>query len=278
MIPPGIISNAKGLAIMTVVKGGFIWSGRLGTGVVIARLQDGSWSAPSAIGTAGVGFGGQIGGEITHFVIVLNSEAAVKAFALQGNVTLGGSMSVAAGPVGRTAEAAGTLGKLAPIFSYSKSKGLFVGVSLEGSVIAERKDANKRFYGRPVTAKELLAGAIERPAAAADLYRALDARAGTQSSILGSVQSTSSTSPTTSSLPPAYSESRSVPSRPSPPNRILVTALYDFTPQRPDDLGFKAGDSISVIKKTDNANDWWFGSLNGQTGSFPANYVSTPKQ
>ena len=93
IIPQDILLNAKGLAIFTVVKAGFLFSGRAGTGIVVARLEDGSWSAPSAIGTGGMGFGGQIGAEITDFVIVLNTQAAVKSFCRGGNVTLGGSLS-----------------------------------------------------------------------------------------------------------------------------------------------------------------------------------------
>lgn len=96
-------------------------------------------------------------------------------------------MSVAAGPVGRSSEAAGTLANLAPIYSYSKSKGLFAGISLEGSVFITRgvfisifnfniKDANKKFYSRKVSAKEILTGAVEPPAIAEALYRALDNR------------------------------------------------------------------------------------------------------
>jgi lipid-binding SYLF domain-containing protein len=88
MIPPDVISKAKGLAILSVVKAGFIWSGRIGSGIVVARLPDGSWSPPSCIATGGVGFGGQIGAEVTDFVIILNTVDAVKAFSLGGNVTV----------------------------------------------------------------------------------------------------------------------------------------------------------------------------------------------
>ena len=103
-IPPEVLRNAKGVAIMTVIKAGFIVSGRAGSGVVVARLGKG-WSGPSAIGTGGAGFGFQIGAEQTEFVIVLNTREAVKAFSQGGNVQLGGDISVAAGPVGRTVEA-----------------------------------------------------------------------------------------------------------------------------------------------------------------------------
>ncbi|KAK3825130.1 MAG: hypothetical protein J3Q66DRAFT_327008 [Benniella sp.] len=179
IIPQDILSNAKGLAIFTVVKAGFLFSGRAGTGIVVARLEDGSWSAPSAIGTGGMGLGGQIGAEITDFVIVLNTQAAVKSFCKGGNATLGGSLSVAAGPIGRTAEAGAstTVGSVAAIYSYSKSKGLFAGVSIEGSIIVERKDVNEAFYRSPVTAADLLSGAIPAPPQADILYRALNSKA-----------------------------------------------------------------------------------------------------
>ena len=72
--------RAKGLAIFTVVKAGFVWSARVGSGIVVARLPDGSWSAPSTIGTGGVGFGLQAGADLSEFVMVLNSDEAVKAF------------------------------------------------------------------------------------------------------------------------------------------------------------------------------------------------------
>ncbi|OMJ26539.1 SH3 domain-containing protein [Smittium culicis] len=162
------------IAILTVIKAGFIWSGRVGSGLVFARLPDGRWSAPSAIGTAGVGFGGQIGAELTDFVMILNTKSAVKAFSHGGNVTLGGNIGVSAGPFGRSAEVSGALINVAPVFSYSKSKGLFAGVSLEGSVILERKDANEKFYGRRVTASDLLTGKIDPPPQASALYRAIE--------------------------------------------------------------------------------------------------------
>ncbi|KAG0067538.1 hypothetical protein BGZ89_005950, partial [Linnemannia elongata] len=169
IIPPNILSRAKGLAIFTVIKAGFLFSGRAGSGVVVARLEDGTWSAPSAIGTGGMGFGGQIGAEITDFVIILNTRSAVRSFMKEGNVTLGGNLSVAAGPIGRTAEAgaSATVGAIAAIYSYSKTKGLF----------AERKDTNEAFYRAPVTAQDLLSGAIPPPPQADILYRALNMKA-----------------------------------------------------------------------------------------------------
>ncbi|ORX45281.1 DUF500-domain-containing protein [Hesseltinella vesiculosa] len=178
IIPSNILRNAKGFAIMTVLKGGFLFSGRAGAGLVIAKLPDGSWSAPSAIMTAGMGFGGQVGAELTDFVMVLQTQAAVKAFQTFGNVTLGGNISVAVGPVGRNAEASGaaSMKNVAAVYSYSKTRGLFAGVSLEGSVIIERFDANAKMYGYKVKARELLNGSVRPPPEASGLYEALDRR------------------------------------------------------------------------------------------------------
>ncbi len=169
-LPPRILKHARGLAIMSVAKGAFIFSGKVGEGVVVARTRHG-WSGPSFIGTGGAGWGLQFGGEVTDFVFVLNNEAAVRAFSRGGNVTLGADASVAAGPVGRAAEA--NVAPTAAIYSYSRSKGLFAGVSLEGAVVATRKGANDRYYGRPVTAQEILQGQIQPPSGAGNLRIAL---------------------------------------------------------------------------------------------------------
>jgi lipid-binding SYLF domain-containing protein len=179
IIPPHVLKNAKGLAIITVLKAGFLFSGRAGSGVIVARLPDGSWSAPSAIVTAGAGVGGQIGAELTDFVFILNSKAAVDSFAQMGSVTLGTNISVAAGPLGRNAEAAGTasLKSASAVFAYSKTKGLFAGVSLEGSAIVERREANRKFYGNNCKAAQILAGRVEVPPACDSLMRVLESRA-----------------------------------------------------------------------------------------------------
>jgi lipid-binding SYLF domain-containing protein len=173
-----LLTVLQGLAVLTVLKAGFLGSGRFGSGIVVARLADGSWSAPSAIATAGGGFGGQIGFELTDFVFILNDANAVRSFSQAASVTLGGNVSIAAGPVGRNAEAAGaaSLKGVAGIFAYSKTKGLFAGVSLEGSVLIERRDANEKLYNGRVTAKQLLEGALRPPPAADPLMRVLNTR------------------------------------------------------------------------------------------------------
>ena len=169
-IPPAVMRAARGLAILTVTKAAFIGGVRGGTGVVVARTEKG-WSGPSAIGTGGLGVGFQAGVEVAELVIVLNTQEAVNAFAKGGNVTLGGALSAAAGPVGRTAEAGVAVG--AAIYTYSRSQGLFAGVSLEGTVIAARDRVNSAYYGDPVEPREILAGKIQPPASAQKLLAVL---------------------------------------------------------------------------------------------------------
>jgi lipid-binding SYLF domain-containing protein len=169
-IPGRVIRNAKGLAIITVVKVGFGISGKGGQGVVVARTGRG-WSGPSFIGTGGAGWGPQIGAQVTDFVFVLNTNRAVRALSRDGNVTLGADASAAAGPVGRDAQVGVT--PTAAIYTYSRSKGLFAGASLEGAVIATQKTANARYYGRPVTATDILSGRVPAPPKARVLHAAL---------------------------------------------------------------------------------------------------------
>jgi lipid-binding SYLF domain-containing protein len=169
-IPARVLRHARGLAILTVIKVGFGVSGKGGQGVVVARTGLG-WSGPSFVGTGGAGWGPQIGAQITDFVFVLNSNAAVRAFSRDGNVTLGADASVAAGPVGRDAHAGVT--PTAAIYTYSRSKGLFAGASLEGAIIATQKTANTRYYGRPVWANDILTGRVAAPTRANVLRTAL---------------------------------------------------------------------------------------------------------
>ncbi|KAF2263109.1 DUF500-domain-containing protein [Lojkania enalia] len=383
IIPPSVLANAKGLAILTVFKAGFLGTARFGSGVVVARLADGSWSAPSAIGTIGGGFGGQIGFELTDFVFILNDANAVKTFAQAGSITFGGNVSIAAGPVGRNTEAAGaaSLKSVAGIFSYSKTKGLFAGISLEGSGIIERRDANEKLYGRRWTARELLSGQVPVPRAAQSLMAVLNSRVfagvagssandsmyndipvyddahedvvwqGRRGSAYGEGVRTNRTGSVgqqdrTGSFGPqddyvyrdrpsrastwvddiydrpsnqtginrsfstranpnetfdrfesrsrsgsgfgddySYSD-RQKPSRPTAPKPVFgqkkaslgpdqAIAKFTFEPDQPGDLGFKKGEVITIIKRTDNETDWWTGRIGDREGIFPSNYVET---
>eukprot|EP00250_Pteridium_aquilinum_P013229 c21216_g1_i2 orf=251-1906(-) len=175
-IPDAILKGAKGLAIFTVMKVGMMVTYKVGTGLVVAKRPDGSWSAPSAIISSGIGWGPQAGGEITDFIIVLRNEGAVRAFAGRVHLSLGAGLSVAAGPLGRSFEAdlrAGD-GGAAACYTYSLSKGVFAGCSLEGNVVMTRPGTNIQFYGDPsVSAAEILMGSVKQPKAAAPLYAML---------------------------------------------------------------------------------------------------------
>ncbi|KAK2765984.1 hypothetical protein FQN54_007499 [Arachnomyces sp. PD_36] len=166
----------QGLAILTVSKAGFMGAARIGSGIVVARLDDGTWSAPSALMLTGASFGGQIGSELADFVFILNTESAVRAFSQSGALTLGGNISLAFGPFGRNAEGAGIAGTkgVASVFAYSTTRGLFGGVSVEGSVLVGRSRANRKIYGDDVTAQKILSGGVQPPPAAELLMQILN--------------------------------------------------------------------------------------------------------
>ena len=170
-IPRALLRQARGLAVLTVVKAGFIFSGKAGHGIVIARVDHNRWSGPSFIGTGGAGWGLQAGAEVSEFIFVLNNRAAVRAFSRGGNVTIGADVSAAAGPVGRDLQAG--VAPTAAVYTYSRSKGLFAGVSLEGAVIVTRAAANARYYGRAVTTADILNGRVSPPPSANRLRSAL---------------------------------------------------------------------------------------------------------
>ncbi|KAF2765218.1 DUF500-domain-containing protein [Teratosphaeria nubilosa] len=162
-IPEKVIKNAKGLAIFTTMRTGLWMSGAGGSGILVARLPDGSWSPPSGIllHTAGLGF--MVGVDIYDCVVVINSEKALEAFT-KIRCTLGGEISVAAGPVGAGGVLETELHKRqAPIFTYMKSRGFYAGVQIDGTIILERTDENERFYGERIPVADILAGKVRHP-------------------------------------------------------------------------------------------------------------------
>ena len=168
-IPPTLFRDAKGVAIIpNVVKGGFILGGRFGRGVVLVRQPDGSWSNPVFVSLAGGGIGWQAGLQSTDLVLVFKSSNGLdRILKGRGKVTLGADVGVAAGPVGRQAEAATDAELKAEIYSYSRSRGLFAGLSLEGAGVWIDFEANEAFYrlqgGRPADVMALRA--VPLPAA-----------------------------------------------------------------------------------------------------------------
>ena len=139
-IPRQLLEGCKGVAIISVVEAGFIFSGHAGTGVLLARRQDGSWSPPSALGLAGVGFGALFGAAIKDVIILLVDDEAINSFTAMNTVKLGGEVGVAIGPVGREMSGDYNIsGKGAgQALSYTFSKGIFAGVGLEGAVLRGR--------------------------------------------------------------------------------------------------------------------------------------------
>jgi lipid-binding SYLF domain-containing protein len=146
-IPPKLLAEAQGVAIIPgVVKAGLIIGGRLGHGVVFSRNQDGSWGGPAFVTIGGASLGLQAGVQSTDVVLVFKTHKSLEQVLRgKGKVTLGADAAVAAGPVGREASA-GTDGRLmAEVYSYSRSRGLFAGVSFDGAVISYDPDANQAF-------------------------------------------------------------------------------------------------------------------------------------
>lgn len=212
-IPPSVLKNAAGLAIFTAARAGLQFSASTGSGILIARRDDGSWGAPSGIQVHTLGAGFSAGADIYDCVCVINSREGVGQFA-RGRVSLGGEMAVVGGPVGvggvvdvgagrsekseetqvpagtgektatgeKQGHAAADYGPFDPVFTYVKSRGLFAGIQVDGTVITERREANAAFYGERVSASQIIHGDGGLPArqaphlwpvAAKSLYDAL---------------------------------------------------------------------------------------------------------
>ncbi|GAB4387334.1 MAG: hypothetical protein Kow0025_00300 [Thermodesulfovibrionales bacterium] len=171
-IPPALLNEAHGVAIIPgVIKAGFIVGGRHGKGVVMVR-EGGAWSNPAFVSFTGGSIGWQIGAQSIDVILVFKSKRGVEDM-IKGKFTLGADAAVAAGPVGRQAEAATDAQLKAEIYSYSRSRGLFAGVSLEGSVLSIDDDANAAYYGDAPAASILTPGAVSSPPAARKLREAL---------------------------------------------------------------------------------------------------------
>src|SRR5271167_1455381 len=177
-IPQDLIDKADCIIVYpSVLKGAFIFGGSYGRGAITCRSGErfnGPWSAPTMMALEGGSFGLQIGGQATDFVLlVMNSRGAEGI--LTSKVKLGADASAAAGPKGRTASAATDATMRAEILSYSRARGVFAGVSLEGSTLRPDGDANKNLYGKDIPAKDIvLKGAVPAPPCARKLLETLD--------------------------------------------------------------------------------------------------------
>jgi len=179
-IPQDLLDKADCVVVFpSVLKAGFFVGGSYGRGVMTCRQGDdfkGPWGAPTMMALEGGSFGFQIGGEATDLVLLVMNEGGARGI-LSSKVKLGADASAAAGPVGRDSSADSDVTLRAEILSYSRARGLFAGVSLEGSTIRPDNGDNRRVYGRKIPARDIvLSGTVTLPPAAGELISTLDAR------------------------------------------------------------------------------------------------------
>jgi SH3 domain-containing YSC84-like protein 1 len=177
-IPQDMLDKARCVIVFpSVVKAAFIVGGSYGRGVMTCRTHTdytGPWGAPTMMALEGGSFGFQIGGQATDFVIlVMNNRGADSV--LHSKVKLGGDASIAAGPKGRDASAETDVTMRAEMLSYSRARGVFAGVSLEGSTVRADNDANKRIYGKDISAEDIITESrLQAPASAHHLLSRLE--------------------------------------------------------------------------------------------------------
>jgi len=177
-IPQDLLDKAECLVILpSVKKGAFGIGGSYGRGVMICRSGEhytGVWGPPAMYALEGVNIGFQLGGEATDFVLLVMNPKGARSL-LSSKVKLGADASAAAGPKGRSGEAATDIVMNAEILSYSRAKGLFAGISLEGSTLRSDGSANEKLYGQKVSAKDIIRlGRVKTPACAQELVGLLD--------------------------------------------------------------------------------------------------------
>jgi lipid-binding SYLF domain-containing protein len=178
-IPTDLLNKSECVIILpSVKKGGFIIAGQYGKGLMTCRTGekfDGPWSAPIMMQSSGGSVGFQAGGEaIDYVILVLNDKGARTV--MNGKVKLGANASIAAGPVGRDAEAATTGNMSTEMLSYSRTNGVFGGVSLSGTSLGPDNGANEDLYGKKVTGAQIWGGQVQAPATAKDLLALLDSK------------------------------------------------------------------------------------------------------
>src|SRR5215472_4252032 len=175
-IPKSVLNGAKCVIVMPSVKKVAIGiGGTYGRGVMTCRTGSdykGPWSAPIMMASSGGNIGFQIGGEATDFLIIVTNDQGAKSL-LSNKVKLGADASIAAGPVGRTAEASTNASMQAQMLSYSRSRGVFGGVSLSGATLRPDGGANENLYGRKVSSQEIIAGKVPMPPEAEQLISQL---------------------------------------------------------------------------------------------------------
>jgi len=173
-IPQELLDKARCVVVVPgMKKAGFIFGAKYGRGFAVCRRKGGSgWSAPAAMRVEGGSVGFQIGASETDVVLLVMNDGGMKHL-LSDKFTIGGEASAAAGPVGRNATAQTDAQLNAEMLSYSRSRGLFAGISLEGATLRPDEEANRELYGHNATNREILTGDFKTPAAAGKFERAL---------------------------------------------------------------------------------------------------------
>ena len=174
-IPQDLLDKAKCVVVVPgMKKAGFILGAKFGRGFAACRHNGGTgWSAPAAVRVEGGSVGFQIGASETDVVLLVTNDGGMRHL-LSDKFTIGGDATAAAGPIGRDASAQTDAKLNAEILSYSRSRGLFAGISLEGATLRSDEDTNKELYGRQVTNREILSGDFKTPAAADKFERQLN--------------------------------------------------------------------------------------------------------
>jgi len=184
-IPLNLLNKAECVIVLpSVKKAGFIVGAQYGRGLMTCRSGEnfnGSWSAPIMMQSSGGSFGLQAGGQATDFVVLVMNDKGAKAV-INGKAKLGGDASVAAGPVGRDAEASTNAGMSAEMLSYSHTQGVFAGVSLSGTSLGPDSGANEKVYGKKVSGEQIFAGDVQAPASASSLLSTLQEKSPSNAS------------------------------------------------------------------------------------------------
>ena len=182
-IPKELLEKAECIGVFPKVKkGAFVVGGEYGKGVFTCRKPDGTMSAPAFFSIGGPSVGFQAGGSSTDLVLLIMNEKGVD-YLLKDKFTLGGEAAAAAGPVGRNAQAMTDAMMHAQILSWSRSRGAFLGASLEGMVVNSKEDANLEFYGKPLKARQILVDhQVDTPSAAKSFVKTASSYSGRSSS------------------------------------------------------------------------------------------------
>jgi lipid-binding SYLF domain-containing protein len=173
------------IVLPSVKKAGFIVAGSYGRGVMTCRTGqnfNGPWSAPIMMQSSGGSFGLQAGGQATDFVVLVMNDKGARAV-MNGKAKLGADASVAAGPVGRDAEASTNAAMSAEMLSYSHAQGVFAGVSLSGTSLGPDSGANEKVYGKKVSGEEIWSGAVKAPPSAQELLAVLSQKSPQNESV-----------------------------------------------------------------------------------------------